>query len=94
MGGLPQIFNRDRAKADDFIEEVKGYLHLNQDIAGYNSPIKKVTFTLTLIKGSEVAGWTHDIGAWIDTLDPVANNVPDVWDTFFVMLPRAFYGST
>jgi hypothetical protein len=50
MGGLPQIFNGDRARADDFIEEVKGYLRLNQDVAGYNSPIKKVAFTLTLIK--------------------------------------------
>jgi hypothetical protein len=56
MGGLPQVFNGDRARADDFIEEVKGYLRLNQDVARYNFPIKKVTFTLTLIKGPEVAG--------------------------------------
>jgi len=26
MGGLPQVFTRDRLIADDFIEEVKGYL--------------------------------------------------------------------
>jgi hypothetical protein len=67
MGGLPQVFNGEHTKADDFIEEVKGYLRLNQDVAGYNFPIKKVAFTLTLIKGSEVAGWTCDIGPWIDT---------------------------
>ena len=29
MGKLPEIFNGDRTKAKDFIEEVKGYLHLN-----------------------------------------------------------------
>jgi hypothetical protein len=90
MGGLPQVFNGDRARANDFIEEVKGYLRLNQDVVGYNSPIKKVAFTLTLIKGSEVAGWTRDIGAWIDTMDPVADNLPEVWDTFLVKFATQF----
>jgi hypothetical protein len=94
MGGLPQIFNGDHARADDFIEEVKGYLCLNQDVTGYNSLIKKVTFTLTLIKGSEVAGWTRDIGAWIDTLDPVADNVPDVWNTFLIEFATQFQDSS
>jgi hypothetical protein len=94
MGGLPQVFNGDHTKADDFIEEVKGYLRLNQDVAGYNSPIKKVAFTLTLIKGSEVAGWTCDIGAWIDMLDPVADNIPDVWDTFLIEYATQFQDSS
>ena len=57
MGSLPQIFNGDRSKANDFIEEVKGYFHLNANIAGYNSPYKKVAFTLTLIKGDKPAQW-------------------------------------
>jgi hypothetical protein len=94
MGGLPQVFNGDRARADNFIEEVKGYLRLNQDVARYNSPIKKVAFTLTLIKGSEVAGWTHDIGVWIDMLDPVADNLPDVWDTFLIEFATQFQDSS
>jgi hypothetical protein len=94
MGGLPQIFNGDRARADDFIEEVKGYLRLNQDVAGYNSPIKKVAFTLTLIKGPEVAGWTRDLGAWIDGMDPVADNVPEVWDAFLVEFATQFQDSS
>jgi hypothetical protein len=94
MGGLPQIFNGDHARADDFIKEVKGYLRLNQDVAGYNSPIKKVAFTLTLIKGPEVAGWTCDIGAWIDTMNPVADNLPEVWDTFLVEFTTQFQDSS
>ena len=57
MGSLPQIFNGDQSKADDFIEEVKGYFCLNADVPGYNSPYKKVAFTLTLIKGDELAQW-------------------------------------
>ena len=62
MGNLPHKFTGDRTKADDFIEEVKAYFRVNEDIAGFNSPIKKVTFTLTLIKGDEVAGWVRDMG--------------------------------
>ena len=57
MGSLPQIFYGDQSKADDFIEEVKGYFRLNADIPGYSSPYKKVAFTLTLVKGEEMAQW-------------------------------------
>jgi len=78
MGGLPQVFTGDHLIADNFIEEVKGYLQLNQDVASYNSPIKKVALTLTLMKGPQVAGWTRDMGTWLDTLDPVLDNIPDV----------------
>jgi len=51
MEQLPQTFTGDRTKTDAFIDEVKGYL--NSDVAGFISPIKKVAFTLTLIKGPE-----------------------------------------
>ena len=54
MGALPQLFYRDRTKADDFIDEVKAYLCLNADVVGYDSPFKKVAFTLT-VTGLE--GW-------------------------------------
>ena len=57
MGSLPQIFYGDQSKADDFIEEVKGYFRLNADVPEYNSPYKKVAFTLTLVKGEETAQW-------------------------------------
>jgi len=71
MGNLPQIFEGNCAQADDFIKEVKQYLCLNSNVTGYNSPIKKVAFTLTLIKGPETAGWVKDIGRAIDQLDPI-----------------------
>ena len=57
MGSLPQIFTCEQSKANNFIKEVKGYFYLNTDITGYNSPYKKVTFTLTLIKGDKLAQW-------------------------------------
>jgi len=93
MGGPPQIFTGDRLIADDFIEEVKGYLQLNQDVAGYNSPIKKVALTLTLMKGPQVAGWTRDMGTWLDTLDPVLDNIPNVWDQFLYEFSQQFQDS-
>ena len=82
MGSLPQIFYGDRSKANDFIEEVKGYFRLNADVAGYNLPYKKVAFTLTLVKGEETAQWVQNMGNWLDTLDPVADNVKDLWLQF------------
>jgi hypothetical protein len=77
MGQLPQIFIGDCTKADDFIEEVKGYLHLNQDMAGFNSPQKKIAFMLTLIKGPNTAGWTQDMGELLDGLGPM-DNIPEL----------------
>src|SRR5579859_5087954 len=61
MGTLPQVFTGNRTLSDDFMEEVKGYLRLNQDVPGFNSPIKRVALTLTLIQGPEVAGWKRDM---------------------------------
>jgi hypothetical protein len=82
MGKLPEAFTGDQTKADDFIEEVKGYLRLNADVPGFDSPMKKVTFTLTHMKGPDVVGWTRDMGILLDALDPAADNVPLLWEQF------------
>ena len=93
MGSLPQIFNGDWSKADDFIEEVKGYFHLNADVPGYNSPFKKVAFTLTLIKGDKPAQWVWNMGNWLDTLDLVADNIKDLWLQFLEAYAYQFQDS-
>jgi hypothetical protein len=90
MGSLPAIFDGDRSKANDFIEEVKLYLRLNADVAGYDSPIKKVSFTLTLIKGPEVADWVKDMGHWLDQLNLATQNVPYVWILFLHEFAKRF----
>jgi len=82
MGGLPAAFDGDHLRADDFIEEVKGFLWLNQDVARYNSPIKKVAFTLTLMHRPQITRWKQDIGNFLDTLDLIHDNIPDVWNQF------------
>ena len=62
MGTLPQIFTGNHAKAQDFLDEVLGYFRANRGVAGFESPMRKVSITLTMIKGSEVAGWAQDMG--------------------------------
>ena len=90
MGALPQLFYRDRTKADDFINKVKAYLHLNTDVAGYDSPFKKVAFTLTLIKGESAAQWVRDMGDWLDTLIIPRDNIPGLWDQFLTEFREQF----
>jgi hypothetical protein len=89
MGQLPQTFTGDRSRADNFIEEVKGYLCLNQDMAGFNLLIKKIAFTLTLIKGPNTTGWTRDMGDFLDGLGP-ADNIPDLWTQFLEEFGQQF----
>jgi len=44
--------------------------------------MKQMAFTLALIKGPEVAGWTRNMGEVLDTLDPLVDNILAVWDQF------------
>jgi hypothetical protein len=81
MGNKPENFYGDRAKADMFIKDVKAYLQLNEDVAGYNLPKNKIAFTLMCMKGNEVSGWTRAMGKMLDTL-PQDQNVPLLWDFF------------
>ena len=85
MGKLPDTFDSDWEKAENFIKEVKGYLCLNQDIAGFNFPMKKVVFMLTHMKGPEVANWVKTMGEIIKGLDLLVDNIPAIWTTFLDM---------
>ncbi len=51
MGTLPQIFKGEREKADTFMNEMLGYLLLNANVPGFESPMQQVALALTLIKG-------------------------------------------
>ena len=94
MGKLPNTFDGDQTKAEDFIEKIKGYLHLNQDVAGFNSPMKKVAFTLMHMKGPKVANWVKTMGETIEDLNPLVDNIPVVWTTFLDMFNAQYQDST
>jgi hypothetical protein len=92
MGSLPQIFDGSREKAQGFIEEVKGYLRLNNGVTGFTSPRMKIALVLTLIKGTEVEEWAKDMGTMLDQLGP-ADNIPALWDQFLVEFDNQFQDS-
>ena len=94
MGKLPDTFDGDQTKVEDFIKEVKGYLRLNQDVAGFNSPMKKVAFTLMHMKGPKVANWVKTMGETIEGLNPLVNNIPAVWTTFLDTFNAQYQDST
>ena len=82
MGALPNIFNGNHAEAHRFIEAVKSYIRLNEDVPGFQSPMKKVALTLTLMQGENIAAWVEAAGRTLDNLDPATQNIPAVWDYF------------
>jgi len=89
MGANPPLFNGDRDEADDFISKVEEYLLLNDDVAGFNSPKKKVTLTLMFMQGPEVAEWTKGVRAWLLQFTP-AQNTEDIWNEFLVEFALRF----
>ncbi len=89
MGANPPLFNGDRDEADDFISKVEEYLLLNDDVAGFNSPKKKVALTLTFMQGPEVAEWTKGVRAWLLQFTP-AQNTEDLWNEFLVEFALRF----
>ena len=90
MGALPQFFHGDRTKANNFINEVKAYLCLNADVMGYDSPFKKVAFTLTLIKGECATQWVRDMGNWLNGLVLPRDNIPGLWNQFLTEFQDQF----
>ena len=90
MGQLPRVFSGDRSQANDFIDELKSYLLLNYQVAGFNSPITKVALALTLIKGPEVAGWARDMRLWLESFDPTTQNLPAIWNAFLAEFATQF----
>ena len=94
-GHGPTVFKGDRTKAEHFLDEVRGYLSLNHQVAGFDSPIRKVCYALTHIKGPKVEGWVRDMWIWIDGLiqDYANNNIPAVWDGFITEFTQQFSDS-
>jgi retrotransposon gag protein len=93
-GSLLNHFDGTRSKADDFIDELKSYFHVNRLNMALQSPITKAVFALTLIKGPEVAGWVRDMGEFLDNLDPTTDDVPEVWEQFLNNFAERFQDST
>jgi hypothetical protein len=82
MGSLPQAYKGDRKLARTFLDQITHYFQANSWVPELNFTIHKVSIALTLFQGQQVAAWVRDMGTWIDSLDPVNDNIQEVWDTF------------
>jgi hypothetical protein len=71
MGSAPMEFDRDRAKADQFINELRHYFRVNTTVPGLQSWICCIAIALTFIKGLMVDEWALNQGDWVDRLDPL-----------------------
>ena len=81
MGKDPPLSQGEQKKADMFMNEVDKYLTLNYNMAGFNSPKKKVTLVLTFMQRPEVEEWTRGILQWIQQIDN-QSNTDNVWRVF------------
>jgi hypothetical protein len=75
MGSLPQSFNGNCKLAHSFLDQLTTYFRANARVPGLNSPICKVSITLTLLQGQQVAAWVRDMGTWIDSLDLINDDI-------------------
>ena len=78
QGALPEKFEGDRSKAEEFIKDLRSYLRLNTRVQPLNTYQGKVAFALTLISGPLVRDFVRIQG---DTLD-ASNEHPDTWFDF------------
>src|SRR5713226_7653253 len=94
IGSPPSIFHRERALADNFLNELNLYFQVNWAVPNYQSFITRAAFTLTYIKGEEVAGWVRDFGEFLQTLDPATDDGPIIWEHFTDSFQERFQDST
>jgi len=90
MGSAPTEFNRDQAKADQFMNELQHYFHMNATVPGLQSWICCIAIALTFIKGLTVDEWALNQGDWVDRLDPLIEDVPNVWTNFLLEFRKQF----
>src|SRR5258708_1806007 len=82
IGSPPSIYHGDRALANNFLDELNLYFQVNWAVPNYQSMITRAAFTLTYIKGEEVAGWVRDFGEFLRNLNPIIDNGPIIWEHF------------
>jgi hypothetical protein len=81
-GMVPQVFDRDRTKAEVFLWELRLYMMANQGVPGFELPIRQITIALTFIKGLKVNGWVEAMLQGLEQLDPIEDNVEYAYNNF------------
>ena len=92
-GNPPEIFMGDREKADRFLSQLKRYYLANIGVPEFNSWIQKVVITCTYIQGPLVDKWVDRAVDWLSRLDPLIDDIKDVWDQFLDAFAEQFQDS-
>ncbi len=93
IGSPPSIYHGDRALANNFLDELNLYFQVNWAVPNYQSMITRAAFTLTYIKGEEVAGWVRDFGEFLRNLNPAIDDGPVIWEHFVNSFREQFQDS-
>src|SRR6202789_3278428 len=81
-GKEPNAFTGDRAKADEFMHELKLYQFLNDNSPIMQDPYRKVAHALTFIQGTAVAEWKRSVENWVMGRPVPAPPHLNVWEGF------------
>ena len=92
-GNLPEIFAEDREKADCFLSQLKRYYLANIRVPKFNSWIRKVVIACTYIQGPLIDKWVDRAVDWLSRLDPVIDDIEDVWSQFLDAFAEQFQDS-
>ena len=88
-----EIFTGDREKADRFLSQLKCYYLANIGVPEFNSWIRKVVIACTYIQGPLIDKWVNRAVDWLSRLDPLIDNIEDVWDQFLDTFAEQFQDS-
>jgi len=69
-------------------------IRANRGVPEFESPLRKITIAITFIKGPRVDGWAKDIATWVDTLDPINDNIDYNYQLFVDNFNKQFMDST
>ena len=92
-GNPPKIFIGDREKVDRFLSQLKRYYLANIRVPEFNSWIRKVVIACTYIQGPLVDKWVDRAVDWLSRLDPLIDDIKDVWDQFLDTFTEQFQDS-
>ena len=92
-GNPLEIFTGDREKADRFLSQLKCYYLANIEVPEFNSWIRKVVIACTYIQGPLVDKWVDRAVDWLVQLNPLIDNIEDVWDQFLDAFTEQFQDS-
>jgi hypothetical protein len=89
----PEIFTGEREQADCFLSQLKRYYLANIGVPEFNSWIRKVVIACTYIQGPLVDKWVDRAVDWLSRLDPLIDNIEDVWVQFLDAFAEQFQDS-